>query len=129
MTRADKINFTAVINIPTSWFAVLLFSPSGYSILYLKKPFCIFRGYNDFKSLLTVGIPINHITQPNQGYFDHFVFYLQMHGQAGVASALLVLACASAGALANRKFNINDDLLAFPQVDYLPLVARLPFQC
>ncbi|KAL3475371.1 protein OS-9 [Aspergillus californicus] len=38
-----------------------------------------------------------------------------MGGQARIAASLLVLACASSGVWADRKFNINDDLLAYPQ--------------
>ncbi|KAL2794111.1 protein OS-9 [Aspergillus keveii] len=38
-----------------------------------------------------------------------------MSRQSRIAASLLVLACASSGALADRKFNIHDDLLAFPQ--------------
>ncbi|KAL4802919.1 glucosidase II beta subunit-like protein-domain-containing protein [Aspergillus unguis] len=38
-----------------------------------------------------------------------------MSRQSRIASLLLVLACASSSAWANRKFNIHDDLLAFPQ--------------
>ncbi|KAL4944334.1 hypothetical protein BDV06DRAFT_94421 [Aspergillus oleicola] len=38
-----------------------------------------------------------------------------MRRQSRIAASLLVLACATSGAWANRKFNIHDDLLAFPQ--------------
>ncbi|KAL2824490.1 glucosidase II beta subunit-like protein-domain-containing protein [Aspergillus cavernicola] len=38
-----------------------------------------------------------------------------MGRQARIVASLLVLAYASSGASATRKFNINDDLLAFPQ--------------
>ncbi|KAL2869984.1 PRKCSH domain-containing protein [Aspergillus lucknowensis] len=38
-----------------------------------------------------------------------------MSRQSRIVASLLVLAGASSGALANRKFNINDDLLAYPQ--------------
>ncbi|KAL2814805.1 protein OS-9 [Aspergillus granulosus] len=38
-----------------------------------------------------------------------------MSRQSRIAASLLVLACASSGALGDRKFSIHDDLLAFPQ--------------
>ncbi|KAL4927876.1 PRKCSH domain-containing protein [Aspergillus undulatus] len=38
-----------------------------------------------------------------------------MRRQSRIAASLLVLACATSGASANRKFNIHDDLLAYPQ--------------
>ncbi|KKK16220.1 hypothetical protein ARAM_001790 [Aspergillus rambellii] len=38
-----------------------------------------------------------------------------MSRQARIVASLLVLACASSSAWADRKFNIHDDLLAFPQ--------------
>ncbi|KAL2854283.1 protein OS-9 [Aspergillus pseudoustus] len=38
-----------------------------------------------------------------------------MSRQSRIAASLLVLVCVSSGALADRKFNIHDDLLAFPQ--------------
>ncbi|KAL4784230.1 glucosidase II beta subunit-like protein-domain-containing protein [Aspergillus varians] len=38
-----------------------------------------------------------------------------MRRQSRIVASLLVLTCASSGAWADRKFNINDDLLAFPQ--------------
>ncbi|KAL4913801.1 glucosidase II beta subunit-like protein-domain-containing protein [Aspergillus aurantiobrunneus] len=38
-----------------------------------------------------------------------------MRRQSRIVASLLVLTCASSGTLADRKFSINDDLLAFPQ--------------
>ncbi|KAL4798203.1 glucosidase II beta subunit-like protein-domain-containing protein [Aspergillus venezuelensis] len=38
-----------------------------------------------------------------------------MRRQSRIAASLLVLACVSSGTLANRKFNIHDDILAYPQ--------------
>ncbi|KAL4977790.1 protein OS-9 [Aspergillus desertorum] len=38
-----------------------------------------------------------------------------MRRQSNIVASLLVLACASSCAFANRKFNVHDDLLAYPQ--------------
>ncbi|KAL4996568.1 protein OS-9 [Aspergillus recurvatus] len=38
-----------------------------------------------------------------------------MRRQSGIVASLLALTCASSGALANRKFSVHDDLLAYPQ--------------
>ncbi|KAL4902545.1 protein OS-9 [Aspergillus multicolor] len=38
-----------------------------------------------------------------------------MRRQSGIVSSLLLLACTSSSAWASRKFNIHDDLLAYPQ--------------